>query len=58
MVCYIVLKMKQDAVADPEFFKGGDFCKREVTIHCLITKTCELGAYFLYISYMLAQNGG
>ena len=37
---------------------GGDFCKRGVTIHCLITKICELGACFLYFSYMLAQNGG
>ena len=37
---------------------GGDFCKRGMTIHCLITKICELGACFLYFSYMLAQNGG
>ena len=37
---------------------GGDFCKRGVIIHCLITKICELGACFLYFSYMLAQNGG
>ena len=30
----------------------------EQTLHCLITKICELGACFLYFSYMLAQNGG
>ena len=29
-----------------------------MTIHCLITKICELGACFLYFSYVLAQNGG
>ena len=48
------------AGVDPGFFKGGDFCKRGggVTIHCLITKNCELGACFLYFSYVLAQNGG
>ena len=33
------------------FVKGG-------TINCLITKICELGACFLYFSYVLAQNGG
>ena len=39
--------------------KGGDFCKGGgATIHCLITKICELGACFLYFSYVLAQNGG
>ena len=27
-------------------------------IHFLNTKTCELGACFLYFSYVLAQNGG
>ena len=27
-----------------------------MTIHCLMTKTCELGACFLYFSYVLAQN--
>ena len=29
-----------------------------MTIHCLITKICELGACLLYFSYVLAQNGG
>ena len=54
-------------IADPGFFKGQTgfaFCKGRgggrgaVTIHCLINKLCELGACFLYISYVLAQNGG
>ena len=31
-------------MADPGFLKGGDFCKGgPVTIHCLVTKICELG---------------
>ena len=29
-----------------------------MTIHCLMTKICELEACFLYFSYVLAQNGG
>ena len=41
-----------------DFLNEGDFCKKGVTIHCLITKICELGACFLYFSYVLAQNGG
>ena len=42
-------------MADPGFFKGGDLCKGQmVTILCLITKTRELGACFLYFSYVLA----
>ena len=46
------------AVADPGFFKGGvAFVKGGVTIYCLITKICELGACFLYFYYVLAQNG-
>ena len=42
------------------FQKGGYFCKGRggVIIHCLITKIYKLGAYFLYFSYALAQNGG
>ena len=41
-----------------DFSKGGDFCKRGVTIHCPITKICDLGAFFLYFSFVLAQNRG
>ena len=41
-----------------DFSKGDDFCKGGVTIHCLITKICELGSRFLYFSYLLGQNGG
>ena len=52
-----VIRWKSEA--DPGFFKGSDFFKgRGVTIHCLITKICELGAGFLYFPYVLAQNGG
>ena len=31
-----------------------------MTIHCLITKICEVGACFLYLSYknVLVQNWG
>ena len=40
-----------------DFSKEVDFCKGGgVTIRCLITKICELGACFLYFSYVLAQN--
>ena len=41
-----------------DFSKGGDFCKRGVTIHCPITKICDLGAFFLCFSFVLAQNRG
>ena len=34
--------------------KGGG---GKVTIHCLNNKICELGACFLYFSYVLAQKG-
>ena len=37
--------------------RGGDFSKGRVTIHCLVTKISELGACFIYFSYVLAQNG-
>ena len=43
----------QDFSKGVTFVKGGG-----VTIHCLITKIRELGACFLYFSYMLSQNGG
>ena len=43
-------------------YRGVTFVKRGggggVTIHCLIIKICEMGACFLYFSYVLAQNGG
>ena len=39
-----------------DFSKGDDFCKGGVTIHCLITKICELGAFFLYFPFVLVQN--
>ena len=29
-----------------------------MTIHCVITKLCDLVACFLDFSYVLAQNGG
>ena len=29
-----------------------------MTIHCLITKICELGGLRFIFSYVLAQNGG
>ena len=35
------------------FVKGGG-----VTIHCLITKICGLGAWFLYCSYVIGSKGG
>ena len=44
--------------ATSNFQRGGDLCKggEGVTIHCLITKICELGACVLHLSYVLAQN--
>ena len=33
---------------------GSRIFQRGVTIHCLITKICELGACFLYFFYVLA----
>ena len=39
-----------------DFSKGGDFCKRGAIIHCLITKICELGACFLYFSYIYVSS--
>ena len=41
-----------------QYFSKGVTFVRGGGDYCLITKTCELEACFLYFSYVLAQNGG
>ena len=54
-IVYIIRGWIQGFSKRVTFVKGGG----GVSIHCLITKICgELGACFLYFSYVLVQNWG